>query len=132
MNSLLARQLLPELLKQLRNQQALFSVSLAAFLSNQPLATTPVEHTLGMKLSALLNDGLTHLLHRYPAAAADAILIGPALEGIGWYPAVTQDLQLPGLSCWVAGDATGIFRGLIAAMVSGYYCGFSVRDYLSR
>jgi len=34
-----------------------------------------------------------------------------------------MDLQADALRLWVAGDSSGIFRGLTAAIVSGYYSG---------
>ena len=128
LDPLLARQLLPGLLNRLSSARVLFRVPLLAFVSKQPLAQKPVEAALGLTLSKMLHLGLIELLDKHPAAAIDAILIGPTLEGIGSYPAVTADLQLPRMSCWVVGDATGIFRGLIAAMVSGYYVGLAIRN----
>ncbi|MBK9035547.1 MAG: hypothetical protein IPL61_30540 [Myxococcales bacterium] len=45
---------------------------------------------------------------------------GPAIEGVGDYPTDDGALAVaPGV--WVAGDATGRFRGIVAAMVSGRY-----------
>ena len=129
LDSALAEQLLPTLLDQLRNSDVLFRVPLDEFL------VSPTENRItscfGVVLTEMLCHGLTRLRNSYPSVGGDAILVGPTLEGIGHYPAVEPDLRLPNMPCWVAGDAAGIFRGLIAAMVSGYYAGLAVRSYLS-
>lgn len=54
-------------------------------------------------------------------AARDGVLLhGPCIEGLGRYPTCDDDLALgPGL--WVAGDGSGRFRGLVAALSSGLY-----------
>lgn len=126
-----AARLLPPLLKRLTSERVLFHVNLADFVKEESKATDHVQLALGQQLSAMLHRGLSHLLQEFPALNEGA-LIGPTLEGIGWYPAITHQLRLPKSACWVAGDATGLFRGLTAAMVSGYYCGISAGEYLMR
>ena len=74
-----------------------------------------------------LVEGLARLVQRFPSALERGpeplVLWGPCLEGVGHYPRTDEHLQVPGLPLFVAGDATGRFRGLIAAMVSGAYVG---------
>jgi hypothetical protein len=41
------------------------------------------------------------------------------------------DLQLAPYPCWVAGDATGLFRGLTAALVSGWYAAERAMEHLA-
>lgn len=53
-------------------------------------------------------------------------LIGPTLEGVGWYPQVDGDLRLLDVPAWVAGDVCGLFRGIVAAMISGHYAASGV------
>lgn len=61
-------------------------------------------------------------------ALASACIFGPCLEGFGFYPyADVNNGQLyrrPGF--YMAGDATGIYRGLVPALVGGYACGLEV------
>ena len=53
-------------------------------------------------------------------AQRDTQIYAPCLEGIGEYPICDGALQLaPGV--WIAGDAGGRFRGIVAAMISGRY-----------
>jgi uncharacterized protein len=61
------------------------------------------------------------LLSYAPSLAhANGRVVAPAIEGVGDYPVDDGSLQLaPGV--WVAGDACGRFRGIVAAMVSGRY-----------
>ncbi len=55
----------------------------------------------------------------------DAVVHGPCIEGVGEYPVSTADLALAG-GVFVAGDACGRFRGIVASMVSGRYVGASL------
>ncbi|WP_460844908.1 hypothetical protein [Phytohabitans suffuscus] len=89
-------------------------------------ASDPMRKALGPMAAARLAQGLTRLMRDFPTGCfKGAILIGPTLEGVGWYPIHDDALytQLPGLG--VAGDAVGSFRGLTAALVSGYVAGMA-------
>ena len=48
-------------------------------------------------------------------------LIGPTIEGVGYYPKIDENLKIPDENIWVVGDCSGIFRGIIASMLSGIY-----------
>ncbi|GAA2661816.1 MULTISPECIES: hypothetical protein [Actinosynnema] len=52
-----------------------------------------------------------------------SVLHWPAVEGVGYYPRTDSGLRLPGFPLWVAGDASGKFRGITAALVSGHFSG---------
>jgi hypothetical protein len=53
-------------------------------------------------------------------AGLPATVYSPVIEGIGDYPADDGSLQVaPGV--WVAGDAQGRFRGIVASLISGGY-----------
>ena len=56
---------------------------------------------------------------------SDSTLIGPTIEGIGEY-IQTNDLKVYNENIWVGGDASGIFRGITASMISGYYIGINL------
>jgi uncharacterized FAD-dependent dehydrogenase len=82
-----------------------------------------LRHALGDWLASGLVKGLQRLQTSFPDAALGAAeLIGPTLEGVGRYPAHDHQLRAAeGL--WVAGDLTGSFRGLTAALISGHIAG---------
>ncbi|ATZ80365.1 putative FAD-dependent dehydrogenase [Bodo saltans virus] len=47
---------------------------------------------------------------------------GPTIEGVGYYPQLEpKSLKIVDNDIWTLGDTTGIFRGLVPAMISGYY-----------
>ncbi|CAF5105641.1 unnamed protein product, partial [Rotaria sp. Silwood1] len=48
-------------------------------------------------------------------------LKGPIVEAVGGYPLLDQHLKVPGEKIWYAGDATGLFRGIIPSMLSGLF-----------
>lgn len=52
----------------------------------------------------------------------------PAIEKMGKYPFLNEYLQFENENIWVTGDATGLFRGLLPAFVSGFF----VADCLSK
>lgn len=110
----------PGLRMRLQDLNAVVEVSLEEFLAHPDGA---LGQTLGGALTAALAHGLRLLQTSFPDGTFDsAQLLGPTLEGIGRYPAHDHKLQAaPGL--WVAGDVTGSFRGLTAALVSGYMAG---------
>lgn len=48
------------------------------------------------------------------------VLFYPSIEKDGYYPELNDVLQVPMEDIWVVGDATGLFRGLLASLVSGF------------
>lgn len=69
--------------------------------------------------------GLNDLAQFTGRTLASAVLYAPAIEGVGLYPQSCQDMHIPGRPIFVAGDLTGKFRGLTAALISGYTAGSS-------
>lgn len=98
--------------------------NLASFRNNVTNRTSsPLIERLGPRISESLADGFGFLEEAFGPLVA-ATLHGPCVEGIGEYPAISEKtLQHPNCRMWCAGDATGLFRGLLAAMVSGYFVG---------
>lgn len=82
---------------------------------------------------ALLDEFFrTRLAEMLPVELHDlSVVYGPCIEGVGYYPDVNDVLKLNSHEIWVAGDACGTFRGLTAALVSGYFCGRKVHNFLS-
>jgi hypothetical protein len=83
-----------------------------------------VSSWVGQTAASFLLRGLAKLIDAYPELTTTRVrLLGPCVEGVGWYPAIDRSLRVTPYPLWVAGDATGIFRGLTASFVSGYYAG---------
>lgn len=87
-----------------------------------PTVTATLDNVYGIELRLAMTNGLSGLASTFPDLADDkeARLIGPVLEGVGWYPRVNGDLRLLDVPAWVAGDACGMFRGIVASMISGH------------
>lgn len=100
----------------------------AAELVEDP-ASSPVAQRLGGMIADALARGLEAFATDLRADLSGAMLHLPALEGVGYYPAVDSTLKVaPGI--WAAGDATGVFRGLVPALVSGRLASTSAADSL--
>jgi len=90
-------------------------------------------NALGRESATYLCDGLRMLYSVIGGHSLDDVILhSPTLEGIGYYPKLTTDLKLRGYPVWVAGDCTGVFRGLTAAMVSGYFVGLRAVEALRK
>lgn len=119
--SVAARVMAPAL-AAMEAEQSYFTVSMDALIDNEPPAFATFDRVYGTELREIMTRGLSRLAARYPALRFNgASLIGPTLEGVGWYPNVDGDLRMVDSPAWVAGDACGLFRGIIAAMISGHY-----------
>lgn len=126
----IANKALPSILHRLRQSDSLFNVPFHDFISGSLSETNRILRCFGPELSRYLQEGLSRLVRTYPQAVSDAILAGPTIEGIGYYPKLDQNLKIPDINCWVTGDATGLFRGIVAAMISGYYVGLAAASKL--
>jgi uncharacterized FAD-dependent dehydrogenase len=105
------------------------SEPLTTFLEGSA-SSSQLRALLGPTLASGLDAGLRQLLKHFPRAADAATLHGPAVEGVVSYPAVSRGLRVSQLPLWVAGDASGAFRGITAAGVSGYFAGIGVSRFL--
>lgn len=84
----------------------------------------PLANALGPTVAARLAQGLDQLIRHFPGRGLEeAVLLGPAIEGVGWYPVHDETLSTPLAGLRVAGDLAGSFRGLTAALISGYIAG---------
>ncbi len=99
-----------------------------------------LDHSSGGDLAAVLGETivtrLSNAIHQLCDVVSrdidtdKAIVHGIAIEGIGNYPDLRRDLRWGALPIWIAGDATGQFRGLTAAFVSGFFVGQRAREHL--
>ena len=102
---------------------------LAAFVRSG--ANSDVEKCIGVNGTAMLRHAIDSLVgHVGFDALSEAVLHVPCIEGVGDYPRVDSELRAPGLPVWVPGDASGMFRGLTAALVSGYFAGLRAANYV--
>lgn len=86
------------------------------------LLDSPSENAIaerfGAQVATALATGLRTLSGDFDHDLSQATLHLPALEGLGYYPAVDDTLRVTD-NLWCAGDATGILRGLVPALVTG-------------
>jgi uncharacterized FAD-dependent dehydrogenase len=130
LHSQLALQTWTEFKQRLVRLEEPISEPMATFLN--PSSASALRSLLGSTLQLALEVGLRELLRIFPDAASEATLHAPAVEGVGNYPAVSAQLKLANLPMWVAGDACGLFRGITAAGVSGYFSGIRVSRFLGK
>jgi hypothetical protein len=83
----------------------------------------------GPKVAGVLMLGLQKLQHEYDIRGPVTVH-GPAVEGVGYYPRLGPNLRLDRLPVWLPGDVGGLFRGLTAALVSGYFAGGECAAYV--
>lgn len=100
----------------------------AADLLVSPTANA-IADQLGSQIAQALWDGLRFLAEDFAVDVTNAMLHLPAIEGLGYYPRVDETLRA-GSCIWVAGDATGAFRGLVPALVSGWLAGAAAASWL--
>lgn len=86
-----------------------------------------LEQLVGSAAGHLL-EALEMLGEAFNCDLGDSTLHGPCVEGVATYPRVEpSSLQVTSAtSAWVAGDASGMFRGLVPAMTSGAYVALSI------
>lgn len=124
----LAERVWPTLRSNLQHLEGPFRMPLVELLREKEKST--LAHTiLGREITDLALYGLDLFVKKFPTLnSEDCQLVGPSLEGVGWYPKVNNDLSIPGVPACVAGDACGLFRGLSGALISGYFCGLKYQQ----
>lgn len=123
---------LAPMLAALSEEESFFEMELSALLSGEPGAIRIFDEVYGATLRSFMTRGLRLLSTAFPEVNDPGTrLIGPTLEGVGWYPRVAGGLRLLDSPGWVAGDACGLFRGIVAAMISGHYAASAVLADLS-
>lgn len=73
----------------------------------------------GDGLDLLLKKGLNKLKDKYDLS--NCKVYGPCIEGVAFYPWLSANLETRYSGIFVAGDSTGLFRGLLSSILSGYY-----------
>ncbi|MFD7127281.1 MULTISPECIES: FAD-binding protein [Streptomyces] len=126
-----AERALPRIVEAASSPDCGFDVPLVGLLQEGSDASGVLARVYGEEVTGFMREGLRKLAEHFPEVESGrARLIGPTLEGVGWYPELREDLRLPSMPAWVAGDCAGLFRGIIAAMISGHYAGARVQESL--
>jgi uncharacterized protein len=88
-----------------------------------------IRERLGEPLHRILAAAVRELLSWSPDLEDERTMcLFPAVEGVGFYPDIDNDLKVRNENIWCCGDIAGRFRGLIPSLVSGYYAGLQAAD----
>lgn len=71
----------------------------------------------------VIKEQIESIVLEYNTNTTGLNVIGPTIEGVGYYPITDDFLQVPNENIWVGGDCSGKFRGIIPSMMSGIYIG---------
>lgn len=88
----------------------------------------------GNYIGELLQIALESITEKFPdLCSAETHLLGPSIEGVGWYPNIDHNLQVVDpltnekKEIFCLGDNSGTFRGIIPCMISGYYLAHALK-----
>ncbi len=127
LNEAVAARAMAPALAAMAKKDSHFLIVMNDLVHGQKAALETFDRVYGPELRQIMVRGLSHLIAAFPALQeGETRLIGPTLEGVGWYPEVDGTLRLLDAPAWVAGDACGLFRGIVAALISGHYAAASV------
>ena len=83
-----------------------------------------IRKSINHDLYKIFFKGICNFLNDYPELIDDdTYCFFPAVEGVGIYPRIDNTLKIESQNIWIAGDLTGIFRGIIPSLLSGLYIG---------
>jgi uncharacterized FAD-dependent dehydrogenase len=110
-----------------KTEDALTLLETAIHTPSFKVPLTNIDHLINVygAVGTYLSAGIKSLLDEFGKVASidrnQITLVGPTIEGVGNYPVLDENLKVPGENIWVVGDATGIFRGIVPAMLSGLF-----------
>lgn len=81
----------------------------------------------GLIYGDFLWNAYQKLIDKFPSFKTDQslTLLGPTIEGVGFYPDIDEKtLKVKGHDIYCIGDASGIFRGIVPSMISGFFIGY--------
>lgn len=87
------------------------------------------EAILGADADSIIRNFLSS--HFPKMSLSDATIYHPSIEKAGVFPTLSDTLQMKSENIWVAGDATGMFRGILSSFVSGFLVASCVTRILS-
>jgi len=120
MDEHLAQVIWPDLFRKLQDKSCYFCVPLPTFLQDP---SSSLSSSFSPLLSSFLLEGLIHLCEQFNIVKENTMLVGPTLEGVGLYPNLEDNLKCASIPAWTCGDASGKFRGIVSALISGYFVG---------
>ncbi|KAJ3451838.1 dehydrogenase-related [Anaeramoeba flamelloides] len=95
-----------------------FKLQLIKVLQNNDL----LINKYGKKFGHLLIECLNKITQKFESLTDENVyLIGPTIEGVGRYPNIDRNLKIKNQNIYCIGDCSGIFRGIIPSMLSGYH-----------
>lgn len=131
LNEDIAARTLPSVITAMADKNNHYRISLKAVINNEAVAIEHLSKIYGSELLSHMLAGVRKLAESFPEILDEETkLVGPTLEGIGWYPKLSPNLKLLDSPSWVIGDACGLFRGIVAAMISGHYVGSTLLQEL--
>jgi uncharacterized protein len=101
-----------------------FEVPLSEFMNNQ-------LDFLGPEVDRVIREAVESVLGSEDNGKG--IVYGPSVEGVGYYPKLDdKGIRIPGEQIWIPGDCGGLFRGLLAALVSGVFAALDIDTAFNR
>lgn len=77
---------------------------------------------IGEKMDKILREKIHYIMELDESVEKESVVYGPEIEYVGEYIRIKNtDLKVK-KHIYIAGDVSGSFRGLMAALVSGIYC----------
>lgn len=115
-----------------------FDISLNEALETDVLSQVYGQY--GQKIGGLIQRALISITDEFPQLkCAESKILGPSIEGMGMYPDIDHNLKVkndPNSSVvhnvYCLGDNTGIFRGIVPCMISGFYLARSFHYPLTK
>ena len=109
-----------EMRKKLSSKSEFFDISLKEFIDGNQIY-------IGENSDKLLKEKLKDIIDLDNEKIVDIRVYGPEIEYIGEYLYSNSNLRVQP-NIWVAGDSSGKFRGLTAALISGVYCANEIEN----
>ncbi len=100
----------------LNSQKKAFVVSLEEFLNNKQTVY------ISSQVDQLLRSKIEKVIDMSKGIPEDSLVYGPEIEYVGDYIQMTNHTPKLKSNVYIAGDVSGIYRGLTAALVAGIYC----------
>ncbi|MDE3098725.1 MAG: hypothetical protein KGJ88_04570, partial [Verrucomicrobiota bacterium] len=92
--------------------------------------TSAIAKFFGPDIADHMAHGLSQFQQSLSINSQSATLVAPTVEAVAFYPKIDNNLKVLPYPLWIAGDSTGVFRGLTASLVSGYYAANQAARFL--
>ncbi len=87
-----------------------------------------LNYELSDEFNRVIKEALNYIFEIDPGLnnPSTAVLF-PAIEGVGYYAELENNMKLMSENIYFVGDLNGSFRGIIPAFLSGYYAGLEIK-----